>query len=477
MRRRAILVAVLLSLVAAAPAAADPSLVLVDTFAAPTHVAAPPGDGTRLFVVEKAGRVELVVNGHTAPTPFLDVSADVRDAGEEQGLLSIAFAPDYAVSGRFFVFYSDNAGALTVREGRRSASDPNRGDAGGVLFTIGHSDADNHNGGQLAFGPDGALYASTGDGGGQGDPGDDAQRVDSLLGKILRVDLAAPSSPQVWALGLRNPWRFSFDRATGTMVIGDVGGDANEEVDIAPASGGNFGWRLCEGTSGDCSNPAFIAPALNLPHTDGYSGVIGGFVVRDSGVPSLNGRYVFADLAKDRVLSAALGAQTTPKREETLPVSSPSSFGEDACGHVYVASLEGPVHQIREGAGGLQSCAASPGPGPVTPPAADTTPCVVTAARKGRQRILRRGKRLRLALRANERCTVTLRAKRFRTKRVTLQPNVKRIVRLKPTKKGLRRMRRAVARADRHRIRITIRISARDATGNPSSKRIRRTVR
>src|SRR5215218_3934471 len=202
MRRRAILVAVLLSLVAAAPAAADPSLVLVDTFAAPTHVAAPPGDGTRLFVVEKAGRVELVVNGHTAPTPFLDVSAEVVDAGEEQGLLSIAFAPDYAASGRFFVFYTDNAGDLVVREGRRSTSDPNRGAPGAILFTIDHPLADTHNGGQLAFGPDGALYASTGDGGTQGDPEDDAQNPASLLGKILRIDLATPSSPRVWAIGL-----------------------------------------------------------------------------------------------------------------------------------------------------------------------------------------------------------------------------------------------------------------------------------
>jgi glucose/arabinose dehydrogenase len=476
MRLRAILAAVPLSLLAAAPAAAAPTLVPVGTFAQPVHVAGPPGDATRLFVVEKAGRVQVVVNGQKAATPFLDATSVVNSAGEEQGLLSIAFPREYATSGLFYVFYTGAGGDLVVREGTRSAADPNRGELGRTLFSVPHPGETNHNGGQLAFGPDGALYVGTGDGGGQGDPGNDAQRLDSNLGKILRVDPRGSAGPSIWALGLRNPWRFSFDRTTGTMVIGDVGGDLNEEVDIAPANGGNFGWVNCEGTSGDCSNAAFVAPALNLPHTNGYSGVIGGFVVRDSGLPSLNGRYVFGDLAKDRLLSAALGVETAPRTEETLPVSGPSSFGEDACGHVYVASLQGPVHQIREGAGGLQSCPASPGPGPVTPPA-DTAPCVVKAARKGTQRILRRGKRLRLTLTANEACAVTLRSRRFRTKRVTLRASVRRVVRLKPTKKGLRKLRRVLVRSDRHRLHITVRISARDAAGNASSKRIRRTVR
>jgi hypothetical protein len=474
MRLRAILAAVPLSLLAAAPAAAAPTLVPVGSFAQPVHVAGPPGDATRLFVVEKAGRVQVVVNGQKVATPFLDLTADVKSTGEEQGLLSIAFAPDYAASGRFFVFYTNNADALTVREGRRSASDPNRGDPGSVLFTVTHSQADNHNGGQLAFGPDGALYVSTGDGGTQGDPEGDAQNRSSLLGKILRVDLAAPSNPTVWTWGLRNPWRFSFDRATGTMVIGDVGWDTAEEVDIAPASGGNFGWKNCEGTSGDCSDPAFIAPALNLSHADGYVGVIGGFVVRDPGLPTLLGRYVFGDLAKDRVLSAALGSEDVPRTESSLPIASPSSFGEDACGRIYVASLNGPVSRIQDGA--PSACLPSSPPGG-TPPTLDSTPCTVKAARKGTQRILRRGKRLRLALTASERCTVTLRAKRFRSKRVTVQANVKRVVRLTPTKKGLRKLRRALVRSNKHRLRITVRISALDDAGNRSVKRVRRAVR
>ncbi len=336
----------------------------------------------------------------------------------------------------------------------------------------------NHNGGQLAFGPDGALYVSTGDGGGQGDPGDDAQNPNSLLGKILRVDPRVSPDPQVWALGLRNPWRFSFDRATGDMVIGDVGGGVNEEVDLAPAgtaAGRNYGWVRCEGDQPSC--PAgTIRPVLNLPHPE-YTGVIGGFVVRDPGVPSLRGRYVFGDLSKSTVMSAALGVESVPKPEPTLPVSGASSFGEDSCGHVYVVSLTGPVSQIREGAGGVEPCPPSTGPGPVTTPSRDTTPCTVRTPSRGTQRILRRGKRLRLTLRATERCTVTLSAKRFRTKRVTLQPNVRRVVRLTPTRRGLRKLRRALARSDQGRIRVTIRIRALDSAGNPSDKRVRRTVR
>jgi hypothetical protein len=476
MRNRAILVAVLLSVLAAAPAEADPALVPVGTFASPVHVAAPPGDAARLFVVEQAGRVQLVVNGQRAAAPFLDIAASVSSGGE-RGLLSIAFPQDYAASGLFYVFYTAANGDLTIREGTRTA-DPNRGQLGRTLFTVPHSEFANHNGGQLAFGPDGALYIGTGDGGDQNDPGNDAQRMDSLLGKILRIDPRSAGGPQIWALGLRNPWRFSFDRATGDLVIGDVGGSVNEEIDLAPKGTPalrNYGWVPCEGTSGNCSG--FEPPVINLPHSDGYSGVIGGFVVRDPGVPSLSGRYVFGDLSKGTVMSAALGVESVPKPEPTLPVSGASSFGEDSCGHVYVVSLAGPVSQIREGAGGVEGCPPSTGPGPVTAPPRDTTPCTVRTASRGTQRILRRGKRLRLTLRATERCTVTLSAKRFRTKRVTLQPNVRRVVRLAPTKRGLRKLRRALARSDQGRIRVTIRIRALDSAGNQSDKRVRRAVR
>jgi hypothetical protein len=471
---RAALAAVLVMLALPATAAAAPSLAQVGTFAQPVHVAAPPGDAARLFVVEKGGLVQLVVNGQKAATPFLDISSSVT-TDSERGLLSIAFPSDYATSGLFYVFYTDLGGDLVVREGQRSA-DPNRGEVGRILFTVPHPGHSNHNGGQLAFGPDGALYVSTGDGGGQGDPGDDAQNANSLLGKILRVDPRVSAAPQVWALGLRNPWRFSFDRTTGDMVIGDVGASANEEVDFAPAgtpAGRNYGWVRCEGDQPSCPAGS-IPPALSLPHSDGYSGVIGGFVVRDNGLPSLLGRYVFGDLSKGTVLSAVVGAGggSDLRAESDLPVSNVSSFGEDACGHVYVASLDGPVSRIQDGA--VSPCTAPPPPPSNAP---DTTPCTVKAASKGTQRILRRGRRLRLALRANERCTATLRAKRFRTKQVTLQPNVKRIVRLTPTKQGLRRMRRTLARSDRHRLRIRVSIRARDAAGNASRSSIRAKLR
>jgi Glucose / Sorbosone dehydrogenase len=329
----------------------------------------------------------------------------------------------------------------------------------------------------------------TGDGGSQGDPGDDAQNPNSRLGKILRLDPRDPGSLETWALGLRNPWRFSFDRVTGDTVIGDVGGSVNEEVDFAPAgapAGRNYGWVRCEGDQPGCP-PGTVRPVLNLPHSVGYSGVIGGFVVRDPGLPTLLGRYVFGDLSKTTVLSAALGAETTPRTEPTLPVTSPTSFGEDGCGHVYVALNGGAVSRIQDGALGPclvppippTCCAPQSGaPPPVPPPAADTTGCRLTVRGPRRpQRILRRGKRLRLTMRADEACTVTLRAKRFRTKRVDLRANVARTVRMKPTKKGLRRLRRALARSDRGRLRITVTISARDAAGNPSSARARPRVK
>jgi glucose/arabinose dehydrogenase len=474
MRPRAILAGVLVWLIGAAPAVAAPTLVPVGTFAQPVHVAAPPGDAERLFVVERAGRVQVVVNGQTAATPFLDATDVVNDAGQEQGLLSIAFPSDYATSGLFYVFYTDAAGALVVREGTRSAADPNRGELGRTLFSVPHPDAANHNGGQLAFGPDGALYVGTGDGGGQGDPGNDAQNPNSLLGKILRVDPRVSAQPQVWALGLRNPWRFSFDRVTGDMVIGDVGGSVNEEVDFAAAgtpAGRNYGWVRCEGDQTGCPADT-IKPTLNLPHPE-YTGVIGGFVVRDSGLPSLLGRYVFGDLSKGTVMSAVVGAGggSDLRAESGLPVSGVSSFGEDSCGRVYVASLDGPVSRIQDG---VVSPCGTPPPLPIR---GDTTPCTVKAVSKGTQRILRRAKRLRLRLTTNEACTATLRAKRFRTKRVTLRPNVKRIVRLTPTKRGLRKLRRALARSDRHRLRVKVSIRARDAAGNASRSSIRAKLR
>ena len=458
---RAALAAVLVLLALPAAAGAAPSLVKVGDFDQPVHVAGPPGDPARLFVVEKPGRVQVLVDGARAGT-FLDVAGEVSDVGE-RGLLSIAFAPDYAASGLFYVFYTANDGALTVREGQRAA-DPQRATLGRTLFAIPHP-ADNHNGGQLAFGPDGALYVSVGDGGSQGDPEGDAQDPASWLGKILRVD-AATGARSVWGLGLRNPWRFSFDRATGAMIIGDVGGGEREEVSVAPPSGGNFGWNVCEGLEPGCPAGS-VLPALSMERADGYSGVIGGFVVRDPSVPSLLGRYLFGDLAKPTLLSAELGVESRPCAESTLPVSGPSSFGEDAAGRVHVASLGGAVWRVAESAGVGPCTRGRPGgtappPAGGTPTAADTDGCGLRIRRKR----VRGSRRLRIALRAEERCVVTLRARRFRTRRVLLAAGARRVVRMTPTRRGLRQLRRP------GRTRVTLRISARDAAGNRAVRRI-----
>jgi hypothetical protein len=476
---RAALVAALL-LAWPASAAAAPELVKVGDFAQPVHVAAPPGDGSRLFVVEQAGRVRVVVDGQPAATPFLDLT-DVVATAYERGLLSIAFPGDYASSGLFYVFLtarsgfapSGETGDIVVLEGRRSAADPNRADPAHrrIVFSIPHP-VENHNGGQLAFGPDGLLYVSTGDGGGQGDPGDDAQSTVSLLGKILRVDPRAPAGPQIYALGLRNPWRFSFDRVTGDLTIGDVGGNISEEIDFSPAGAGpgrNYGWNVCEGDSPP--NCPHIAPALSLPRSDGYQGVIGGFVVRDPGLPTLLGRYLFGDLAKPTVMSVQLGASgaTGLRGEGTLPISFPSSFGEDACGRLYAAAHDGPVYRLQDGAPSACGFPGQPGaPGGLpSAPASDAEAPKLKLSFRGTQRF----RRLRIALRPNEDCRATLRAKRYRIKRVQLKAGARRVVRMKATRRGVKRLRRAFTH--RRRVELTIRIAARDAAGNVRHRRAR----
>jgi glucose/arabinose dehydrogenase len=485
--RAVLAAALLLSLALPAGAAAAPQLVPVGEFDNPVHVAAPPGDTARLFVVEQGGRVRVVVAGQPAATPFLDVTG-ITATGGERGLLSIAFPPDYATSGLFYYFLTAEAGAtaggllgdLTVFEGRRAGAD--RADAAyrRPVLRVGHSDASNHNGGQLAFGPDGLLYVGTGDGGGQGDPGDDAQDPASHLGKILRLDPRTAGAPQVYALGLRNPWRFSFDRLTGDLVIGDVGGSVNEEIDFSPAGaapGRNYGWSECEGDSppGCPAVPGAIPPALSLPHSDGYSGVIGGYVVRDPGLPTLQGRYVFGDLSKPTVMSVALDASGASglRSEVTLPIDFPSSFGEDACGHVHVASLDGPVYRLQDGAASPCSFTAGPaGPAGPPPAAGDRRAPGLKVGYRGTQRL----RRLRVALRADEDCSVTVRAKRFRTRRgLALKAGVRKVVRLKATRRGARRLRRAIAR--RGRVEVTIRIAARDAAGNVRVRHVRPGVR
>jgi glucose/arabinose dehydrogenase len=357
-----------------ASAAAGVKLVSVGTFQDPLYITSPPRDTRRIMVVEQGGTIWVVKGGKRLGTPFLDISGRVTNGGE-QGLLGLAFAPDYATSGLFYVYYTARpSGANTLVEYR--AATPDRADPGSArtLFSL-PDDESNHNGGQLAFGPDGLLYIGLGDGGGGNDQHGsrgNAQNLGSLFGKILRIDPHAsggrpytvpPSNPfvgragargEVYSYGLRNPWRFSFDRATGALSIGDVGQNAVEEVDAVRRGGGrgaNFGWRPWEGRRRlfDESAPGAIFPVIQKTHDAGWCSVTGGYVVRDPGVPALRGRYVYGDFCQGVLRSARLrpgGARGDRAIAGVPNVDQLSSFGEDARGRVYVVSLSGPVYRL-----------------------------------------------------------------------------------------------------------------------------------
>jgi glucose/arabinose dehydrogenase len=313
----------------------------VGSFASPTYLTAPPGDKRRLFVVEQAGTIREVLDGRTLAKPFLDIRSQVQ-AGGERGLLSMAFAPDYAKNGLYYVYYTGQDGDIHIEEL------PTRRE----LIRIEHSTYPNHNGGQLEFGPDGRLYAGTGDGGGGGDPFRNAQNPNRLLGKILRFD-AARRTPQVFALGLRNPWRFSFDRATNDVVIADVGQDKYEEADFVKRGtlrGKNFGWSHYEGFHPYYGGTRFVKPVLELSHSDGYCSITGGYIVRDRSLKALYGRYVYGDYCKPQLRWAKLRAgRATSGGTLGLRVGALSSFGEDARGRVYAVSQNGPVYRLAAG--------------------------------------------------------------------------------------------------------------------------------
>ena len=344
----------------------------IGSFEQPVFVTSPPGDRARQFVVEQGGRVMVVRDGRKLDTPFLDIRGQVT-AGGEQGLLSLAFAPDYAGSGRFYVYFTDDAGDQRIVEYQRRDAD--HADPGSARLVLRMADSEsNHNGGLLMFGPDDLLYVGTGDGGGGGDQHGrrgNAQNLGSLLGKLLRIDPRASGGRdyrvpdgnpfvgragargEIYSYGLRNPWRFSFDRKTGDLAIGDVGQNEFEEIDFVrrgKGRGANFGWRPFEGrsryTPGE-SAPGHVRPVIVRAHADGNCSITGGVVVRDPRLPGLRGRYVFGDFCKGRVSSARLSpGRARGVRRTSLSVSSLSSFGEDAQGRVYAVSLDGPVYRI-----------------------------------------------------------------------------------------------------------------------------------
>jgi glucose/arabinose dehydrogenase len=345
-------------------------LVRIGRFREPTYVAGAPGDRRRLFVVEKAGVVDVLVSGHRRARPFLEISQQVKSTNSEQGLLSIAFAPDYQSSGLFYVDYTGANNDVHVVQYRRSADHPDRADAASArsVVTIDHHLYTNHNGGQLAFGPDGDLYIGAGDGGSEGDPLHNGQNTDVLVGKVLRIvprpsgGYSIPRSnpfvgmpgkrPEIWAYGLRNPWRFSFDRVTGDLAIGDVGQDEQEEIDFTKrgtGAGANYGWSIFEGDrrKGSGVAPHAIRPVLVARHRDGYCAIIGGYIVRDRALRSLYGRYLYEDDCKPQISSVKLSpGHARGNRRTGLSVTEMSSFGEDTRGRVYAVSLAGPVYRL-----------------------------------------------------------------------------------------------------------------------------------
>jgi len=335
------LIPILLVLLGATPAsAADVRLERVGRFAQPVYVTSPPGARRTLVVVERYGRIRLVVRGRVRRRPLADLRSRVRidDPNEEvdqRGLFSVAFPRDYRRSGRLYVAYVDRAGHERVDELRRGSRSVRR------VLDLGRVGTQHH-GGQLQFGPDGLLYVSTG--------------MDTAVnpGALLRLDpRRRPARPEVYATGLRNPWRFSFDRGTGALLIGDVGDEVAEEVDVlapgAPA-GAHFGWPVLEGDRRRAPGepPGYTGPALVLDHADKWCAITGGYVVRDRGLRALYGRYVFADLCSGRIWSAALtGATLGDARPLGLTASYPVSFGQDARGRLYVVSFFGEVFRLR----------------------------------------------------------------------------------------------------------------------------------
>jgi hypothetical protein len=361
----------LLAVSGAADAAAAVRLepVLVG-FSNPLYLTHARDGSNRLFVVEQAGRILVLRPGAATATVFLDITARVLSGGE-RGLLGLAFHPDYASNRRFFVNYTrEPDGTTVIAEYQASAVNPDVADTPEAPVLLIPQPFANHNGGMIEFGPDGFLYIGTGDGGSGNDPGNRAQDIDDLLGKILRIDVDTPSPPapysspptnpfagatpgrdEIFAVGLRNPFRFSFDRQTGDLIVGDVGENQREEVDLVTL-GGNFGWRVFEGTrcTGNdpalCGSSAFIDPIAEYDHGGGRCSITGGYVYRGTRGALPVGAYVYGDFCTGEIFQlqpVASGGPQTLLLDTTLNIA---SFGEDEAGELYVVGLGGTVHRI-----------------------------------------------------------------------------------------------------------------------------------
>jgi glucose/arabinose dehydrogenase len=325
------------------------------------------GDGSdRLFILEKAGRIRIVRDGALLDAAFLDITGRVGSQGSEQGLLGLAFHPAYVDNGYLFVSYTDRRGDTAISRFRASGGDPNRADpASEVMLLQQAQPARNHNGGHLAFGPDGYLYVGLGDGGGAGDTYANGQNGGTLLGAMLRLDVdggdgyAVPMDnpftgnpdvrDEIWAIGLRNPWRYSFDRATGDLYIGDVGQNVYEEINFQPTSssgGENYGWPIMEGlhcypADGSCSQQGLTLPVFEYDHADGCSAT-GGYVYRGQRFPALQGIYLLGDYCSGRIWGLARAADGRWQAAEMAQIPMQiASFGEDDAGEVYLVDMGG----------------------------------------------------------------------------------------------------------------------------------------
>lgn len=335
----------------------------------PVHLAAPPGD-PRIFVVERRGRIRIIKDGKLRAEPFLDITSRVGSGGSEQGLLSVAFHPDFATNRYFFVNYTDRNGDTRV-ERYTVGPDPDRADPASakLILTI-DQPFSNHNGGLIVFGPDGMLYIGMGDGGSGGDPLGHGQNLGTLLGALLRIDVdrgdpytIPPDNPfagradargEIWAYGLRNPWRFAFDRTAGLLYIADVGQNRWEEINVAPASAGglNYGWNLTEGNhcfpSDPCDRTGLTPPVLEYSHDEGCS-VTGGHVYRGRAIPELAGHYFYADYCRGWIRSFRYTSEGV-RDQRTWSIGNVgliTSFGEDSAGELYVLSQDGRVFRLQ----------------------------------------------------------------------------------------------------------------------------------
>ncbi len=356
---------------------------VAEGLAEPLFVTGPPGD-SRLFVVERLGLIRIVRDGAVEAQPFLDIGDRMVTDDGEQGLLGLAFHPDWPESGRFFVYYTAPGGTPytdRVSEFSVSTGDPDRADPDSERIVIEADDPHpRHNGGMIAFGPDRDLYIGMGDGGGAGDPGDDAQDTTNILGDMLRIDVDGPAPygipsdnphvgegggvrEEIWLSGLRNPWRWSFDRATGEMYIADVGQASREEVSLIPAGQGglNLGWNDMEGDicydNPDCLTVGYFAPLVAYANEAGppCRAVIGGYTYRGACYPDIVGTYFYADFCTAdmwslRAVDGELVAGPDPIRDDLDPehvLATMASFGEDAAGEIYVVNKrDGTIHHI-----------------------------------------------------------------------------------------------------------------------------------